>query len=820
MKSGRTWIFAVILSCAFLVGIDCLRWRHVAYVSGLGAEEAVVDAASSTGYAGGLRWLIVPEHNNQSDRWVLETEQMFARREWRVRHVEEDNAPFGRETRVGSPYRWLLGGIAYLDHSISARSFPQSVEKAAVLVDPAIHLFLMLVSSLLISLSLGNRAAALFAIGLAVVFPLSGAFLPGGPDHHGMALSCAVVAVIAILAGIRSISVGSFPSGAEPARPPALSIRCARQYFLGAGIVTGLGLWISVTDMIPILVGLAIGAIAAAFLTRTSSDKILAAVQWAMLWRNWALGGAVTALFAYLIEYFPNDMDYRLEANHPLYALALIGLGEVIAWVFLWVGRGKPFTSVRDVTFLILGIVAIVALPIAVERRDFAGFYFGDLAATRLTYLPNGVVADSLMTWLKRDGFSWTLLVTALPLLVIPLALGQLLRRNVDGIHRTTMIVVLGPIFVLFGLACVRLRFWSELDGMLLILMVSLLAATAATGGPPIRRWGGVTVMIVLLLPGLVVNAVQAWNDRSDVTLLDGEGLFERDLAHWLAAHSLPNETIVLAPPFRTTSLCFYGGIRGVGTFDWENKDGLAAAIRIAASTKRQEVETLIRRRGINYIALPAWDSSLDELAGLTTARPDQGFIAALHRWAQPSWLRPIPYRCPAVAGIDEQSVLLFAVVDEQDKAAALARLVEYFVEMEQLDLASSANEGLRQYPTDLGALVASARLAMAQGDTAEFERTFAAISNSLSAGTDRILPWDRRVSLAVVLAYGKKFDPAHKQAQRCFSELDEQRLRSLTTGSLYHLLVLGKAFKLKFRDPSLHDLAIRLLPQQVRDRI
>lgn len=73
---------------------------------------------------------------------------------------------------------------------------------------------------------------------------------------------------------------------------------------------------------------------------------------------------------------------------------------------------------------------------------------------------------------------------------------------------------------------------------------------------------------------------------------------------------------------------------------------------------------------------------------------------------------------------------------------------------------------------------------------------------------------------LAVVLARAQQFDLAEKQAKRCFAEIDEPRLRSLSTASLYHLLVMGKAFKLGIANPQLRQLALDLLPPDSRAKV
>ena len=115
-----------------------------------------------------------------------------------------------------------------------------------------------------------------------------------------------------------------------------------------------------------------------------------------------------------------------------------------------------------------------------------------------------------------------------------------------------------------------------------------------------------------------------------------------------------------------------------------------------------------------------------------------------------------MPYQIPVGGGFEGQSVLVFEVVDEQSPTVAAGRLAEYLVEIGELDRASAFAETLRRFPGDVGALVARAQIQAARNDGAGFTQTLSALQVRLAAGADRFLPWDRRLSLAIVLAKGK----------------------------------------------------------------
>ena len=259
---------------------------------------------------------------------------------------------------------------------------------------------------------------------------------------------------------------------------------------------------------------------------------------------------------------------------------------------------------------------------------------------------------------------------------------------------------------------------------------------------------------------------------------------------------------------------------RGLPSLSTENLDGLRATIRIASASTPEEAKELIDRRGITHIVMPSWGSSLEFYARTGMGKIEGTFYERLIYWRLPPWLKPVPYQLPAIAGFEGQSITILEVVDDQTDVALLSRIAEYFVEMGQLDQAVSAGQALRRFPADLGALTARVLVEMAHGDKETSERTVESLLRRLSSGADRALPWDRRVSLAVVLALNKHADLARAQVQRCLGDVDEAKLRSLTTESLYRLQVLCRAYGLEIPDQRLHRLALGLLPPDLQSRL
>jgi hypothetical protein len=786
-----------------------------------------VDASSPTGLAHGRRRLIVPEHNNESYQWIMETQQLLARGEWRIRHVDYDNAPFGRETHAPSPSRWWLALLAWFDHTVSGRPPGLAVEHAALFADPLLHVLLLATATAFVALYSDALSAALLSLGLVALFPFARSFLPGAPDHHGLAQICALWSVLPLLVVIRK-SPGAAPPSGKVTLPAGIAAgnRRERIFYLLAGVAGGCGLWISAASQAPVLAGIVLGALMSAWLARNDTTERLAGESGAAPWHLWAFGGCAASLAAYMIEYFPGHMGLQLEVNHPLFSLAWLGAGVLLTRTVAWIQRGKFVRGFRDAITVAGSAILLVALPVAMALEHTSGFLAPDPLATRLTHA-GPVTASNLFAWISRDGFSSAVWAALLPCLLAVPAVYLLARRATPAPLRRPVALAAGPVLIALVFACIWLRWWNMFDTMLLAMIVAASASMREPGTPRLGRWVLSGLVVTAMVPGIGLLLPPA-DAGEDIVLSQPEaiGLAERDLAHWLANRLGSADGVVLAAPDVTMAMSYYGGLRGLGTVSWENHEGVSASIRISSASSPQEALELAQHRGITHVIMPSWDPFLDMYAriGFRAAAdspvPPASFIAALHRWEQPAWLRPLPYQLPPIAGFEGQSALVFEAIDQQDPASAYSRLAEYFVEMGQMNLAISAREILKRFPSNVGALVAQAQIDAASGDTEAFGVVFDSLLARLSRGDDRALPWDRRVSLAIMLVTGKRPDLAREQLLRCLSGLDEARLRSLTTISLFRFQVLCKKFGLEISDQRLHGLASDLLHPGLRSRI
>jgi hypothetical protein len=800
----RVFVFVLLIALSFVGWTNLVRLRQHARLAELTRSEAAMAPDSVTGYRGTVRERVQPDRDNESYGWIAEAQQMLAGGPIRVRTVVDENAPFGRPSHAASIYRGWLGSLSWIEHAISGKSLGLAVDAAAAFCDPLLHILAVLLVSLCALRFAGPLAGALSAVAGAGLFPFASRFLPGTPDD-------ATLSVVCLLGSILPLVTALGDRDAKSNARPEFS-------FSTAGIIGGLGFWINPAHQLVTTLGISLGAAAGIAMTAKSPGQSGGGRHW----RTWSLAGAATVFLAYLMEYFPAHLGgWEMRSVHPIYAVTWLGLGEGLARLTEWKQKGQVASRRNFVISVVLVVGAIFALPGAMWLAGNRGFLALDPLFFRLTSQPEGVNAQNVVDWIREYGANGALVATCLPILILIRSSVVLVRRRKNPAARDAILVTLVPALIFLGLACFQIRQWLLFDAALLPVVVATTFALSESSISRRDRWLWVGVVVVALVPGIFWQ----WPGASlakDVVLARSQaiGLVERDLAHWLSKRAQADgRPIVLAAPKVTTSLNYYGNLRGLATLSWENQDGLSFALRVAISTSRDETAALLRSRGVNYIVLTSWDAFFEPYVHAASVQSGELFFAGLSRWNLPLWLKPIPYQLPAIAGFEKQWVKIFEVVDDQSAALAASELAEYFIEIgDQPQNVRAAYQALLRYPADFGAQIARAEVLASLGDADGFAAVLEPLIDRVSKGGDRYLPWERRVRFALVLAQGNRMDLAQTQIARCVGEIDETRLRSLSTVSLYRFLKLGKAFDLEWRDANLRPLALSLLPESMRE--
>ena len=446
-------------------------------------------------------------------------------------------------------------------------------------------------------------------------------------------------------------------------------------------------MWISMASLaIPIALVALSGVLATLACHRSLTEA--GARFHASVWRTWGRVGALTSLAFYLLEYFPSHLGWRLEINHPLYALAWWSGAELTACLLEYLTAEPEY---RTATGYKLGRCAAWALPVALAPalvifvRGAAVFAPLDplmvrLHRTIIEFMP-------LMVRLQSDGlathFEYVFLFPVLYVWAV------LLLTFADRPARHAVWSMFTPIVALVALGFVQSR-WALSAGSAeipLLLACLAIAFTKPFFGATARRRGLTAAFAVsfLYLPGMTVvlrSQFQNWRDHvvpADEIL----ALTHREIAQAIRESQPTGPVVVFTSPNTSLALGYYGRFQTLGTLYWENGTGLKAAAELNSAATDEEAETIIRRLGVTHIVMITQDNYVLEYAQLL--HPDFSNAALqstfgfrlLGKKVIPQWLEPVMYRTPRnlpgkLAGLE---AYVFKVNFSQTPAEGLYRI-------------------------------------------------------------------------------------------------------------------------------------------------
>jgi tetratricopeptide (TPR) repeat protein len=846
----RMWVplLATLVALGFLTLDSAQRWKTLDFVNRTSARidspAPAPDPTSPSGYRWSQHAKILPFYVDCYN-WIQQTQLMLAGAGWRIREVDYDRVPEGREVHWSGSFRWWLALLASIDHACNGTPLPLAVERVAPLASPLLLACAILLLVPVLAIRFGGAAAGLCALAMVAVFDFYQNFLMGNPDHHGMVSLCCLATVLCLVAGgagwIRVEPDGPDGNGSDatdglrrwlPRRP------MARRWFIASALAGGTGLWISAATVVPVLLSVGLGGVlATGWLARKPGGANTpqgaptpCAVRTGIsaepsLWLEWGAVGAAVSLFFYLLEYFPFHFGWRLEVNHPLYALAWLGGGSLISLASRDIAAGKPLRAPRTALHFSASLFALTALPLTIALTHEKTFFVADafLWTLHVNYISE---FQSLPRYLAQLPLRPALAsVSLLPLLAVPLLL---LLANSGAFRplRAMAAVVLpaGIVMTLLGLKQVRWLGIADAVWLAGLVVAVWAVTTPATAFVWTRRR---QILGLVFLAGLfaphALHASRSWFGAPAPGPADYFQAVVRDVAHWLRQRVGETRVAVLSGPSVGSMLAYHGGFRAEGSLYWENLGGLKDASAIFSASDPEQARALLKSRGIGYIVIVSWDAFDEEYArlahqlGSKDAVPGDAFIHQIIRSRRlPKWLRPLPYPSGALPRprMGRDFFLgIFEIVPDQSDAEAGVRNAQFLM---AIGAGSSARPhldvALAARPEYLPALLTLARL----GDSGS-EALMARIRLQLpSAGA---LEWGDRVDLALLLQAAGDTVEASRQLAACWTTATESGVRSLRPEACFALLDLTRRLTPPITDERLAAIAFELLPPRLQAR-
>jgi hypothetical protein len=614
-----------------------------------------------------IRTTVLPSTALDARWWVIHTERGL--KEGRIRFTAQDNSPHGREVHWSSGPVWLLGGIARVIALFSGKPPLEEVQRAPLWFGPIAFVLLATLLTALIAPRFGWGYAGFLILLYATSMPVYEAFRAGDADHHGLSLIFALGCVLGLVCGGAGWSVAKISKTTGQKNPvPIPTSTNARKYFIVSAICGAAGMWISAVTMVPVLAACGLAAIAAAWLVPESKVGANPA-----LWRLWGFWGAMGSIGFYLLEYFPSNMGWRLEVNHPLYAVAWLSGGEVLSRATRKISGGQFLQrDVPDSLLCVSTLIGTLLVPamVIINRSDWLMISDPFLVALHNKHIREFAPLWDFVFWRGNlanifDYLVWPILALASLAVVLFMAKPGKSWHPVLAFSGVSalMIQVLALLQVRWsGLA---IALWSA------CLLLVLVILTERSSRDKLPRW----ILVFLGLWGLagllafpcssVAGALRLGELSHNLPRTLIPSILLRDIAHRLVEANPRRTPAVLSDPTSSTELAYYGGLQTIGTLYWENMEGLKRAAAIFSNPTAEGTHSLLLEAGVTHIVLPSWDdfSDLSAYRRLLGVADTSYLERVVGRTANPAWLREYPYPIPDSFGIPDQSVRVFEVL-------------------------------------------------------------------------------------------------------------------------------------------------------------
>lgn len=594
--------------------------------------------------------------DNDPYYWMRYAQQVARGETLRVRFTDLDNVPYGREVHWNSGWVWWMVGGGWITALLTGETWHDGIETWGLYATPALFLVVLAAVAWWVRRRLGAAYAAALVFVLAAFPAVMWDFGYARPDHHGMHNTAALVLLLGW-----AFAGGGWVAASKRRAVSAEAHTSAQHAMTIAAVAAAAGLWVGATQMIFVLVGAGAGLFAALLLRGNEHETLDPS-----LFRWWGKVAALTALGFYALEYAPHHFGMRLEVNHPIYAAALWGAGELLAVIAAWRrGDGWPQGGGRLRLALALAALAIPALALGLGPESWHAMKDGPMRRqhefiNEFEPFTNSLRDQGLLTVMARFGL--------LPLL-IPGGILLALTTRLPAAVRASLLTAAGAATVTGAMLFVQVRWAGLFSIALTCLTVAVLHSSAwlLNRSNRLQRWrgwilgGGYAIVVAPLIVFFAIGFSNKLGGREtgrlDPTLV--WTIASRDLAFNLKRLAQLGPVRVMSGPGQTPSLHFYGDVRGTAALYWENTQGVREAAEFFADQGDETARRIARERGITHVVLQQ-DTSLAESSvriALGETDPDLvenslAFQLCNPLGEIPDWLEPVPfYGSPMASG-------------------------------------------------------------------------------------------------------------------------------------------------------------------------
>jgi hypothetical protein len=534
--------------------------------------------------------------------WMVVFREFIETGIWHNDIIERSNAPFGESWFRPHPFQIVLFAIFWplkLFFSTAA-----SLHLTGVLAGPVLGIALCISAMWAASPLLGRHRFWVMPM-LFLQYPVLGQILPGLVDHHTLMHLILVVAVGLI---IRTLTSGD---------------RLA--YAFIAGVVHGVGLWVSV-EMFTLLIMTYAGG-AAMWLLSPGPDRLAPPVsRWLV---SFSLGLIVLVAASVMIEQRP---EHWLIADYDRPSIVHVLLSALALSVWLFVDQIDRRGIVPDTAIgrsIILAFVGGGAL--AILYSAYPDFFHGPFARVDPALGPLLFDITGEMLPIYRHSASIIIGQIGLNVAALPLAIWFAFERRDNWRVMSSWILIAAGLAIYAGFMMVHVRFSAYVSCLAVFPLAFVLGKIIDHSRSHMDFAKGAAVRaaaIFVLVPGAGTLPISIATAEQGPTF----GCQAKEIAALLNA--IQGQRIILTTIHEGPELLYFTRHSVVGTPYHRNTDGIKDTDRIFSARTDDTARSIIGIRGIDLILLCANESHKGD-------DPDTLYRRLMEK-APPLWIRPV----------------------------------------------------------------------------------------------------------------------------------------------------------------------------------
>lgn len=465
--------------------------------------------------------------DNDNMAWILSTKEAIDNKLWRIHRVHWDGGVEGRDHHWSSPMVWGLMATQAIVQPITQESTLHSIETSV----PIFYTILCIVCTLLVYL-IAKLVYKEMAIAFVCFFLVStySKWEALNIDHHFLLMTFGSIFLLSLIGVIKYKT---------------------NKYYILAGIVLGLGFWISAINTLPLLIACLVAGLALDAYTKNLQSEINFTSRGLMYL---GLTSSVISALAVLIEYFPTTI-LRLEVNNYIYSISLLTGFAILA-------------AFKQSKYILSGVLTFGLLIIGGFTLLLPNIKYGETTSRLLLYISECQPLPLV------EGLGWVALALAIIVYIIP-------KDKFVNILFPLIVTIFGALFTFASIRNVWLFFIPA--------SCTILSGYNYIADIKLKRTVVFSTLFLITFP-LVQSEINRAR-KGDLSSIERANK-SRNLG--IAINKNNKHAVIMSDPSSSPALAYYSGGTCIAGIYWEAEDNIAQIAKAYTTEDHNEFLSIL----------------------------------------------------------------------------------------------------------------------------------------------------------------------------------------------------------------------------------